>query len=267
MSDNLLIALNQDKRVLGRQFGRLTVLSPTEHRANNGSILFLADCECGNNTLVRNSDLTSGATRSCGCLKKETSIANGQKRFQDLSGSKIGRLRILFREGSNDRNQPMYVCWCECGNVTRVAADHLRRKRPVKSCGCSKVQENLVGRTFHYLEVLEKVRNPKRKGWIWKCQCQCGNETLVEGYLLKNGKTKSCGCYGQEITRQRNVARLIDLTGQKFGKLTVLRRDGTYGKGRVSKPTWLCQCQCGNQLSVTGNRLTMKKKSDCGCSK
>ncbi len=267
MTDNLLIALNQSNRVLGRKFGRLTILSPTEHRAKNGSVLFLANCDCGGKTLVRSSDLTRGATRSCGCLKQESSIANGQKKFQDLSGQQVGQLRILFRDGSTKRGQPIYVCWCECGNVTRVAADCLRKKRPTRSCGCSKVQENLVGRKFNYLEVLEKVRHPRRKGWLWRCQCECGNETLVEGYRLKNGQAFSCGCYAQKILQARNSSRLIDLMGRQFGKLTVIKRDGTFGQGTNSKPTWLCQCECGNQLSVTGNRLTMKRKTHCGCSK
>ena len=58
--------------------------------------------------------------------------------------------------------------------------------------------------------------------------------------------------------------KLIDLTGQKFGKLTVLKRDintqktGTY---------WLCKCDCGNVVSLRKDVLTRKNKpqQSCGC--
>lgn len=56
--------------------------------------------------------------------------------------------------------------------------------------------------------------------------------------------------------------KLINLTGQKFGKLTVIMRDasrkGTY---------WLCKCDCGNIVSVRKDQLTRKKnpKQCCGC--
>ena len=58
--------------------------------------------------------------------------------------------------------------------------------------------------------------------------------------------------------------KLIDLTGQKFGKLTVLNRDintqktGTY---------WFCKCDCGNIVSLRKDVLTRKNKpqKSCGC--
>lgn len=62
--------------------------------------------------------------------------------------------------------------------------------------------------------------------------------------------------------------KLIDLTGQRFGRWTVLRRAGNYGDyildGHTS-PTWLCRCDCGNLSIVTGNNLRMGKSLSCGC--
>jgi hypothetical protein len=51
-----------------------------------------------------------------------------------------------------------------------------------------------------------------------------------------------------------------DLTGQKFGKLTVLRRDFSY-----SRPYWECQCECGNFKTVRGDSLTRGITKSCGC--
>ena len=51
-----------------------------------------------------------------------------------------------------------------------------------------------------------------------------------------------------------NMGQLKDLTGQKFGKLTVLRRAEDRKRGR---PMWLCQCECGNQTVVSSTRLLL----------
>lgn len=57
---------------------------------------------------------------------------------------------------------------------------------------------------------------------------------------------------------------LIDLTGKKFGKLTVIQRveDDKYGNVR-----WLCRCECGNLVIRHGHVLRRNRASDCGCGK
>jgi len=55
-----------------------------------------------------------------------------------------------------------------------------------------------------------------------------------------------------------------DLTGQVFGRLTVLYR----GPGRPQgggKPRWICQCECGNQADIPAARLKMGSNKSCGC--
>lgn len=56
--------------------------------------------------------------------------------------------------------------------------------------------------------------------------------------------------------------KLIDMTGQKIGLLTVISRcsDSTQGKAR-----WLCQCECGNKCAVNGLRLRRQLTKSCGC--
>ena len=39
---------------------------------------------------------------------------------------------------------------------------------------------------------------------MWKCLCDCGNETTANGYNLKRGYTKSCGCLRSETTTKTN---------------------------------------------------------------
>ena len=52
-----------------------------------------------------------------------------------------------------------------------------------------------------------------------------------------------------------------DLTGQKFGRLTVVKQNGHKGK----KVAWLCRCDCGNYTTVTGSELKTGGTKSCGC--
>jgi len=55
----------------------------------------------------------------------------------------------------------------------------------------------------------------------------------------------------------------IDRTGNKSGRLTVLRFLGKQpGK---QKPYWECLCDCGNIVSVTGSNLATGHTNSCGC--
>lgn len=61
--------------------------------------------------------------------------------------------------------------------------------------------------------------------------------------------------------------RLIDLTGQRFGRLVVLERTGTYkgSDGSGSSPIWKCQCDCGEVVEVIGRNLRYGSTKSCGC--
>lgn len=56
---------------------------------------------------------------------------------------------------------------------------------------------NLKGQKFNRLLVVSDAIIVKEKTF-WECLCDCGNKTVVWGCALKNGSTKSCGCYQKE---------------------------------------------------------------------
>lgn len=57
-----------------------------------------------------------------------------------------------------------------------------------------------------------------------------------------------------------------DLTGQVFGRLTVLRRASKDEVGDRSSGTyWLCQCACGNKTVVLSSSIVRGKSKSCGC--
>ncbi len=57
---------------------------------------------------------------------------------------------------------------------------------------------NLIEKRFERLIVIEQASNSKNGRVRWLCQCDCGKETIVLGYNLKSGSTKSCGCLLKE---------------------------------------------------------------------
>lgn len=58
------------------------------------------------------------------------------------------------------------------------------------------------------------------------------------------------------------MGRRLELTGQKFGRLTVICKDEERSKG---KSYWICQCDCGNIKSISGANLRNGATKSCGC--
>ena len=58
------------------------------------------------------------------------------------------------------------------------------------------------------------------------------------------------------------MAKAKELTGQRFGKLTVLYRAGN---DRHGKAIWVCRCDCGAEREVLGANLLSGHTSSCGC--
>lgn len=60
------------------------------------------------------------------------------------------------------------------------------------------------------------------------------------------------------------MSKYKDLTGQKFGKLTIIERAENDKQGNAQ---WLCKCDCGKTVIVRGYQLTIGKTNSCGCLK
>lgn len=61
-----------------RKFDRLEVIERAPENDANNEVQWLCRCRCGNIVKVRRGDLIKGKVKSCGCLKKEKSRANGK---------------------------------------------------------------------------------------------------------------------------------------------------------------------------------------------
>lgn len=122
------------------------------------------------------------------------------------------------------------------------------KKRPEVSCG------NRYGRWTVMNETLLTEKGEKK----WLCRCDCGTEKYVLERSLRYGGSESCGCLRKERAFE---AKSPDLTGMKFGELTVVKRiEGNKKTGAVK---WLCKCSCGADYEVYGSLLVTGKRTRC----
>ena len=116
--------------------------------------------------------------------------------------------------------------------------------------------KDLTGQKFGRLTVIERVGISKNRSTMWRCKCDCGSFCVVSIRDLKSGNTRSCGCLSRE-----NSLKFKNLTGLRFGKLTVVER----AENKGSQTCWRCKCDCGNVCVVAGGKLTSKHTKSCGC--
>lgn len=120
----------------------------------------------------------------------------------------------------------------------------------------------MVGQKFGKLLVLERAGSDNQRRALWKCQCDCGNITIVRGAYLRNGHTISCGCE-RVLSRGQQITPMI---GKKFGKLTVLSRVEDYISPQGQKqPKYHCLCDCGNTVNIVAQSLKNGATQSCGC--
>lgn len=58
------------------------------------------------------------------------------------------------------------------------------------------------------------------------------------------------------------MGKRIDITGQKFGRLTALNIAGKDSRGET---IWHCICDCGNEKNVLSSNLRKGLTQSCGC--
>lgn len=117
--------------------------------------------------------------------------------------------------------------------------------------------EDLKGKRFGELTVIERDFRENSKKTYWKCKCDCGNIVSIDAFKLKNGHTKSCGCL-----RNKPSAHRKDYTNQKIGRLTA-----KYPIKKDNELYWVCDCDCGNKdVEIRAEKLGGKRPTkSCGC--
>ena len=141
----------------------------------------------------------------------------------------------------------------------------MRKPRPKESYK----HMDLAGKKFGKLTVLRKddkeyeynSKGKTRTAWRWLCQCECGNQVSVIENNLTHNHVRSCpSCCTADN-------KLKDMTGKKFGMLTVIKRAPDKIVCGVKVAHWYCKCDCGNSelVSVSGHNLRNGHTKSCGC--
>ncbi len=193
-------------------------------------------------------------------------------KMNDLTNQRFGKLVAIEPRGRKNK-KIAWLCQCDCGNTSIVASDKLRNGH-TQSCGCVSRQKakerviDLTGKRYGRWTVIERA-GYKGKDITWKCKCDCGTISEVQGNSLRSGGTMSCGCLARELNSKRlketyKPKPIIDLSGKRFGKLVAIDI-AVHEKGKHIK--WNCICDCGNKIIANGVYLRNGKKTHCGCEK
>ena len=237
-----------------QRFGKLVAIEPTEQRKNAYTV-WLCRCDCGNEVLVPSRALRNGYRTHCGCVP----------RYEDLTGQRFGKL-IVQNFAGRKKGQVMWHCQCDCGG-TVIASSAELKAGDRKSCGCLSHPplKDWVGKRFGKLTVV--AYDGKRNGsHYWRCQCDCGNETVVPQSSLKSGRTKSCGC----LVRMSSSLHFVEGTNieriRNRDKLNKNNTSGVRGVYPVKKKgeivAWVAQIKFKGKMKYLGTFDTLEEAAD-----
>lgn len=185
--------------------------------------------------------------------------------FGNRIGEQFGHLLAVGTvETDGETGDPVvYDCKCmKCGKEHIHVLDRDLLSYKVRCCSeCD--PNDLVGMKFGRWLVLKRDKNDANYRRKYICKCTCDKHTIRSIPLtnLLKGTSRSCGCIQRELASKLG---LKDLTGQVFGRLTVLRRAPNLSRGNTR---WVCQCSCKDHTIVTvdGSALKRGMTRSCGC--
>lgn len=225
--------------IIGKRFNKLTITG-----FNTDTKLWICKCDCGEERETDLRSLNSGSIKSCKKCANPIKIHEESKPKEkvartELIGQTFNELTVI---GFNIDTR-LWICKCSCGNIKEVKGYDLLNNK-MQTCGHNKnkPRTDLTGKQFSCLTVNKYIGNGS-----WECLCSCGNKTKATTTELIRGYKKSCG-----------HLKIVDYTGRHVGELTILGRDPN------NSDKWLCQCSCGNQISLAAGSLGHKGYKSCG---
>jgi hypothetical protein len=133
-------------------------------------------------------------------------------KFIDLSGQRFNRLVVIKKVVFGKNKRFKWLCKCDCGNEVAVIGSALKLGK-TRSCGCYNKDihrfTSIAGLKFNRLTAIEPTGKTKNGIIIWRCLCECGNETSVPSTSLRNQSIKSCGCFHKEVAAQQGASTAI----------------------------------------------------------
>lgn len=143
----------------GKTFGQLTAVKAVAKEGSRKRF-WLCRCSCGSETVVEESHLKSGHTKSCGCYRRMLP----RKRQHDLTGRRYGRLLVLGPVVEEDGSIRNWECLCDCGKKVICYKENLY-SGATRSCGCLQEEQRRknVKKAIHFVEgtCIERIASRK----------------------------------------------------------------------------------------------------------
>lgn len=149
-------------------------------------------------------------------------------RVKDIQiGETYNQIQIISDLGYQKPDH-RYGCKCtNCGKEFEISAKHIGKVKTCRECSEKSKIVDISGQRFGRLVALQRVGrtlapNGTRQS-MWKCRCDCGNETVVKYIALTSGNTRSCGCMEEEnrhVNMQKTATQRRKSVSNSFaGKL------------------------------------------------
>lgn len=198
----------------------------------------------------------------------------------DLTGKRFGKCIVIRELTQSPRRSGQSRVWelrCDCGNVIQKYQNNLHAKNvqcnqcwrqqasELRNEPLEDLQRELVGRSLLggvVVSVKEiTCKNQKRKVCVVRCDCGAIIEKMASQIRTgrMTGRCRSCGI----SLAQALKAPLYDLTGERFGKLTVIRKSPRHQRRRGATTTWECRCDCGGLHDASRTNLRHGHTTRC----
>jgi hypothetical protein len=176
--------MSKIRDLTGQTFGRLTTIAQAG-KDKDGRVLWEFSCACGNPEKLKlvGTQVTSGNTKSCGCLHRESASL---RKFRDLTDQNFGRLTAIATAGKSIHGKYLWKCRCVCGEEVIIVGGDLVSGRTL-SCGCLSRERVVERNTSHGLSGTRTYR-------IWASMIQrCTNPKIMNSWINYGGRgIKAC---------------------------------------------------------------------------
>lgn len=112
--------------------------------------------------------------------------------YLDLKNKKIGWLEVIELTQQKDGTTRLWKCKCKCGNIVYKKSSKLKDAEKNSynlSCGCSKKQEDLIGKIYNDFKVIKFIKNLPKTNRLWECECmKCNNKLELSTFQLKKNE-------------------------------------------------------------------------------
>jgi hypothetical protein len=120
---------------------------------------------------------------------------------------------------------------------------------------------DITNKPFGKLIALEFSHLTKSRHAVWKCKCECGNDTLAETRQLRNGTRVSCGCEQYKVGSNSPTWKGYgDLSLTHFNKIKADAKKRNIKFNVTLKFLWDLFEKQSRKCVISGEDITLRSK-------